>query len=231
MQQNPHPQSPPHSWRGAASAHGHLCPVSPNLSSKPRSSTKSLTYTPGLKPSLIIEKVSAYARSKLTSRSYIELFYFTHAGVAVTKTSNASVPDGYTFVDTKLGGIQLCPSNKSRAYKKVVLDENLTWAQVREAKTRYLAEIADIGWPPNTVELFHKFFYAMDNHPIMNQEIGYNIMVLYQAEVRKDWFKCAELDKPLYDISAVDPQMLQECTRRVHNRIALEMNNRCVCFF
>lgn len=61
MQQNPRPQSPPHSRRGAASAHGRLRPVSPNPSSKPRSSTKSLTYTPGLKPSLIIEKVSVYA--------------------------------------------------------------------------------------------------------------------------------------------------------------------------
>lgn len=225
IEQNPRLPSPPCSRRDAASVHDHLRPASPNPPSKPSSSTKSLTYTPGLKAGLIIEKVSSYTRSKLKSRSYVELFYFTHAGITATKTSNASVSEGFGLINTN-NGLQLRPYNEFKAYEKVVPDENLTWAQIREAKTHYLAEITDVGWEADIVELFHKFFYALDNHLLIHQEIGCDIMVLYQAEVCKDWFKCAKLNKTLYDISAIDQQMLQECTRRVHNGIATEMNNR-----
>lgn len=180
-------------------------------------------FVPGTKVGLLAERISSYARSRLLSKSYLELFYCTKEGMQLTKSSNISLgdSDAYGIISTN-DGLQFKPVSDFKAYKKAIPDENLAWHQVGDTLPVFLREIAALGWDPLIVEAFHGFYYRLNMHLVREKDYGDLVIVQYQADVRREWHYRLEQKKPLFDISVIDEDHMLICEDKVRHRLHRE---------
>ncbi|THH14350.1 hypothetical protein EUX98_g9624 [Antrodiella citrinella] len=212
------PQSPPRRTRHSPRRSRSRESTSPTRGRE--STSRVLTIKKGKSSGIILDKASPFARNKLKRFEYIGLYYFLKRVIAANKSSSGTASSTHTYgLVSTTDGLQLRPSNEFKADKNAIADEDLTWADVREAKVCFLAELGSLAnWSPDIVEMFHRYFYAMDGHAIMRQEIGYEVMVLYQAETRREWFERVELKRELFDLSVIDEAMIQDRALAIHRR-------------
>jgi hypothetical protein len=123
----------------------------------------------------------------------------------------AGVEADESFGITQIGSTQsLKPLTTFKASKKVVRDEDLTWAQLSIAKTGFLAAIEAAGWPKEHRAAVSSFFYAIENHPSqMNHDDYADIsLVIYQATTRRYWHDM--LDQGLgFNIAIINDRLLE----------------------
>jgi hypothetical protein len=66
-------------------------------------------------------------------------------------------------------------------------DNNLTWRQMTMAKNSILQHMTKAKWPNEHVEALANFFVSLDLHEMRLQPNGEEILLLYQARVRREW--------------------------------------------
>ncbi|KAH9928239.1 hypothetical protein B0H21DRAFT_712162 [Amylocystis lapponica] len=111
-------------------------------------------------PTELRPDISSFARNKLKSFEYVELWYFTLEGKA--------------------------PISAFKASKHVVLDTDLTWLQMTNGSVNFLWEIEPI-WPEVNVKALASFFYGITGHPSEELPHGYAALIVYQACMRRHW--------------------------------------------
>ncbi|KAJ7208918.1 hypothetical protein GGX14DRAFT_365111 [Mycena pura] len=121
-------------------------------------------------PGYLAPQISNFARKKLEDKEYIELWYWTKEGC----------------FDADL---IIWNHSAFKASKKVVRDEDLTWAQVSIAKTGFLNALEGAGWPAEHRGAMASFFYGIENHFTRTNHDKYadNILLIYQAQARRFW--------------------------------------------
>jgi hypothetical protein len=109
---------------------------------------------------------SNFAKKKLDDKQYVELWYWTKEGCLDADSLRAGVKADESFGITQISStLSLKHLTAFKASKKVVHDEDLTWAQLSIAKTGFLAAIEAAGWPKEHRTAVSSFFYAIENHP------------------------------------------------------------------
>ncbi|KAH8091367.1 hypothetical protein BXZ70DRAFT_482736 [Cristinia sonorae] len=176
-----------------------------------------LTFTAGKRVGRIGDQICAYARNRLRNFEYLPLFYCTAAGIEATKASSTALSDGYGLVPSE-NGLQIRPCNEFKAYQHVVPDENLSWAEVSDASYLFMAEIKALDWPRETVLAIHSFFYQLETHELRRREGGLEVLVHYQAIVRKSWHDHIDRKVELFDISKIDDEVMADCKEIVASR-------------
>jgi len=170
---------------------------------------------------------------------YIELYCFTPAGChdhANLRLSTADEAFGFTYSISPDGStsnsLTLKPVAALAHPGKIIPDEDLTWEQVRDAKSCYLSHIIEAGWDAAHVNALVSFFTSLDNHPYNDTPEGKQALVWYQAHARGDWhrklgttesFNLAILNKTLladFKKKAKD-QLVQNNVSQVSTPIAL----------
>ncbi|THH14540.1 hypothetical protein EUX98_g9601 [Antrodiella citrinella] len=187
----------------------------PPLPSNPNDVFK---FVEGTKVRNLPHKSCPYARSRLKDRKYIELFYFTLTGMKLTKISNASFGEGYGLVSTT-DGLQFKSLTDLKAYKKVVHDENLSWSEVAQARSVLLHEMNTMGYPDAILNSFHAFFYNLEMHSVRHKTYGEQILVQYQADVRREFYDRLEQKRELFDIAIIDEAVMMQCEDKVRDRV------------
>ncbi|KAJ7841945.1 hypothetical protein B0H13DRAFT_2365456 [Mycena leptocephala] len=109
---------------------------------------------------------SNFAKKKLDDKQYVELWYWTKEGCLDADSLRAGVKADESFGITQISStLSLKHLTAFKASKKVVHDEDLTWAQLSISKTGFLAAIEAAGWPKEHRTAVSSFFYAIENHP------------------------------------------------------------------
>ncbi|KAH9920805.1 hypothetical protein B0H21DRAFT_701890, partial [Amylocystis lapponica] len=109
--------------------------------------------------------ISPFARHKLNKFEYIELWYFTPAGLRATAASQHSTSDdAYSLVQTD-EVMAIKPLASVRASKSVVRDEDLSWRDMTIGGDTFLEEIADSHWPEPHKQALASHFYRIGRHP------------------------------------------------------------------
>ncbi|KAH8096990.1 hypothetical protein BXZ70DRAFT_1030876 [Cristinia sonorae] len=152
----------------------------------------SLTFTAGKRVGRIGDQICAYAR------------------IEATKALSTALGDGYGLVPSE-NGLQIRPCNDFKAYQHVVPDESLSWAEVSDASYLFMAEIKALDWPREAVLAIHSFFYQPETHELRRPEGGLEVLIHYQAIVRKSWHDHIYRKVELFDISKIDDEMMADC--------------------
>ncbi|KAL1739716.1 hypothetical protein HDZ31DRAFT_68658 [Schizophyllum fasciatum] len=139
-----------------------------------------------LAPDSFIPLPSAYARSKLDNQEYVELYYFTNEGCQEAANQKTSADDAFGL-SREDDQVTLRPASAVRASKNAIADENLTWTQMTIGKTGFLKAAVAAGWPEKHIAALTNFFWAIENHPILEREHGQAILLRFQAQTRRWW--------------------------------------------
>ncbi|KAJ7264095.1 hypothetical protein B0H12DRAFT_1012135 [Mycena haematopus] len=172
-------------------------------------------------PDYLGPRASNFAKKKLDDKEYVELWYFTKEGCLDAESLRAGVEADESFGITQIGStLSLKPLTAFKASKKVVRDEDLTWAQLSIAKTGYLAGIEAAGWPVEHRAALSSFFYAIEVHPsrMNHDEHADGILVIYQARARRFWHDMLSQNKG-FNLAIINGKLLDQISQEFHNKL------------
>jgi hypothetical protein len=138
----------------------------------------------------IEQRPASYALNKLNNLEYIELDYFTTRGCReATADTNKSISHN-TLAFTQLGDtFAICPLAALRPSRHIRNDEDLTWEEMLDTKSIMLQFMAKSGlWPAAHAMSIATFFLNLECHPRKSQKNGKKALMLYQNNVRWEWF-------------------------------------------
>ena len=165
-------------------------------------------------PDRIPNSPSEFAIGKLENLEYVELWYFTtegrrEASISFPTTHNNSVG----LLETELGLSLQLPSKSSRPSKNVIIDENLTWVQVMEARHSFVAAVDHAGWPEKHVQALGIFYVNLESLKMD----GYDPkpLILYQAVARRNWHRTLKGKGNSFNISIINESLLFELKNQI----------------
>jgi len=160
---------------------------------------------------------SKYALKKLADYDYVELYYFTvDACKDAAEYERTMAEDAFTLskIDDTMA---LKPLNSYKASTKAVPDARLSWQEVSIAKTKLLQCMQEAEWPAKHVMALAGFYVNLDSHEIREEEGGEQVLVQYQAEVRREWMDALignGTQKP-FDISIVNEERIRRIAAKL----------------
>ncbi|KAJ6548915.1 hypothetical protein B0H19DRAFT_952538 [Mycena capillaripes] len=172
-------------------------------------------------PDFLGPRASNFAKKKLEDKEYVELWYWTKEGCLDAEATRAGVEADESFGITQVGStLSLKPLTAFKASKKVVRDEDLTWAQFSIAKTGFLAAIEAAGWPKEHRAAITTFFYAIEKHSSRMNHDDYadNILVIYQARARCHWHDMLNQGNG-FNIGIINDRLLDQISQEFHNKL------------
>lgn len=173
--------------------------------------------------SFIAPRPSTYALSKLDAQEYLKLYYFTLEGcrdALNNQHSEASDAFGLTKIGDTVGLRQVAAVRLS---KNVIHDADLKWKQMTYAKTSFLQHASLAGWPKKHVDALAHFFVGIESSPFRTRKHGEQILLLYQARVRRHWQDCLKRDDgSAFNIALIDDRLLQTISNKVWDAVNAE---------
>ncbi|KAJ6482381.1 hypothetical protein DFH09DRAFT_1462357, partial [Mycena vulgaris] len=172
-------------------------------------------------PDYLGPRASAFAKKKLEDKEYVELWYWTKEGCLDAEALRGGVEADESFGITQVGStLSLKPLTAYKASKKVIRDEDLTWAQLSIAKTGYLAALEAAGWPNPHRASLASFFYTIENHPSRMNHDDYadSILVIYAARARRFWHDQLSQGKG-FNIAIVNDKLMDQISTEFHNKL------------
>lgn len=174
-------------------------------------------------PTFLDIKPARHILKKLEKKEFIELWHFTAEGCRDAAAVDLATPDGsYGLVDTGKG-LVFQTIGASSSSSKVIKDEDLTWNQLTEAKTRMIGCSRACGWSKFEVSQLVLFYLSLDVHPIRSQPYGLETVMRYQSRVRRDWTEKLRTGNP-YSIANVNDGLMKECPEEIRNEAQARNN-------
>ena len=141
-------------------------------------------------PSFLDIKPSRTVLKRLAKKEFLELWHFTAEGCRNAAAVDLATPDEtFGLVNTDKG-LLFQNIGASAASTKAINDENLTWNQLTEAKTRMIGCRKECRWKSYEIEQLILFYVSLDVHPMRSQPYGLEAIMRYQQRVRQDWTTC-----------------------------------------
>jgi hypothetical protein len=177
-------------------------------------------------PSFLDIKPARNILKRLEKKEFVELWYFTADGCRETSGADLLSSDDYNLVGTGNGRIVIRSEASAATSTKAVKDEDLSWEQLTEAKTRMVGCMKACGWSQHEVTQLVMFFLSLDVHPIRSQSYGLQTIMRYQDRVRRDW--TSRLKTDAYSISEVNDNLMKEFRDDIRNEVQAK-NNVSAC--
>ncbi|KAF5377919.1 hypothetical protein D9615_006696 [Tricholomella constricta] len=190
-------------------------PQEPVEDEQRRTKLKLRSFDPNLSvASVIVPRPSSYAINKLANFDYCELWYFTQEGCEDAQRSQRSEADD-AFGMAKMGEmVMLRPVASVQASKRVVQDADLTWEQFHYAQRSFVEHVLKAGWPEDHAQSLVRFFVHLENSPYINRENGKQILLTYQARVRRNWMDVMKQSEgAVFNIALINNDLMETIAR------------------
>ncbi|KAJ3516218.1 hypothetical protein NMY22_g14261 [Coprinellus aureogranulatus] len=126
----------------------------------------------------------------------------------------------------------LAPASAHKPSTKAVQDEQLSWRQVSIAKAGLIQAMTnEPNWPREHVTALATHFLELDNHDLRRVEHGEEALVVYSAEVRREWheeLKSTDDSVQPFDVGMINEERLQRVYNRTLSRKQASMLERSV---
>ena len=174
-------------------------------------------------PSFLDIKPAQHVTKRLEKKEFIELWHFTAEGCQeVAAVDIATTDETFSLVNTDKG-IVFQTIGASANSLKVTRDEDLSWNQLTEAKTRMIGCLRDCGWNKHEVTQLAMFYLSLDVHPIRSRPYGLETIMRYQDRVRRDWVAHLRTGNP-YSIAKVNNDLMKEYRDDIRNEAQARNN-------
>lgn len=211
LQQQQPPNPPPPQPEDDQPAPPQRTPTPPPPAPKPTSKAPAFRIDPSIAfPNHKRSRVATYAANRTRNVEFVELYYWTKAGLAEADVAFRSESDdamGFSLSD----GVATL-QKVSKASLKAIPDHLLTWEQIMSAKANFLYDIQyRYQWPHEAHQSFSRFYFNLDNHAERDKPFGKDALIRYHAKARHEWFdmiKANGTDGGVFPIDRIDNESL-----------------------
>lgn len=159
----------------------------------------------------------------------MELWYFTEKGCEEAHSSATSGPSDVFALSRVAGTLALKSLDASTASRAAIPDERLSWRDVSVAQKLLLHHMKEQGWPEEHVSTLATFFFRLEYHDIRRiSSLGDEVIVRYQAEVRREWHRLISSPKvqKVFDIGDISDKRLDAIERQLIKQEQVEYTTR-----
>lgn len=150
---------------------------------------------------------SGFAISKVENYEYVELSYFTTDACSEAARLDSITESTATAED--MAAVRL--ANALKPSLKAIKDEDIPWLDMSEAKLTLIETMEAAGWPSGWVAMLDKFFFHIENHALIREPDGRQILKRYMAKARREWHKCLkDADNEAFDISLINEELMTD---------------------
>ena len=174
-------------------------------------------------PSFLDAQPARHVLKKLEKKEFVELWHFTIQGCHDAALIDLQAPDDTFGIVHTDKGLMLQSVGASSVSSKVTRDEDLSWEQLTEGKTRLIGCMGSCGWSEHEVKDLARFFLNLDINPIRSQQYGSQAIMRYQEKVRKNWTTLVRDGSP-YSIARINNDLLKEYQRQIGLEIMARNN-------
>ncbi|TFY69257.1 hypothetical protein EVJ58_g520 [Rhodofomes roseus] len=157
---------------------------------------------------------SPYAIRRLEEGEYVELYYYTNAGLLAATAAVTQVGDALAMRTVNEDG------TTSWVPATVTPDSELTWEQFQEAVPRFIVAMKEARWAEERVIMLSKFWEKLQVHRFGRQwcpdPIDIRALITYQAEQRQRWHLAIHAPQGAWNISILSQEILRETHDRAY---------------
>ena len=161
---------------------------------------------------------SSYATRKLDKGEYVELWYFTNAGIDDSQAKTTI--DEEAMVPSKLadGTTVWIPATTARNAHTVLEDQDLSYDDFCLACPRFVDAMEAASWPADRVKMMALFWRNLQLHDYASSRdpLARRTLLIYQAEQRKKWHLAVKSPAGPYDLSRINQTLLERTRDRVY---------------
>ncbi|KAH9830052.1 uncharacterized protein C8Q71DRAFT_693639, partial [Rhodofomes roseus] len=156
---------------------------------------------------------AAFALRRLDKGEYVELHYFTNAGLDAADASFAQTDDEALVMRRgEDGSPTWAPAAAARGTKAVTPDQDLTTEQLWQAVPRFIKAMEEAHWDPDRMNMLADFWGNLHEHAYAQSRVENKnkAILIYQAEQRRAWHRALNTPKGAWDISIIVESLLLE---------------------
>ena len=162
---------------------------------------------------------SNYAIRKMQKGLYVELWYYTNAGLD-DALHNANMVDNEAMVMLRQpnGTTSWVPAASAKTALGVTDDKDIRWEDFCQAAPRMIVAMEEADWPQDRVTMLAKFWGNLQVHELRSSRdpLDQKTLLVYQAEQRRLWHLAISSPHGAYNISRINEEIIRKTREKVY---------------
>ena len=170
-------------------------------------------------PSVARVVASNYAVRKMEKGLYVELWYYTNAGLdEAFRNSNTVDDEAMIMVRLPNGSTSWVPAASSRTSSGVIEDRYILWEDFCQAAPRMIIAMEEADWPQERVAMLAKFWGNLQIHELQSSRdpLDQKTLIVYQAEQRRLWHLAISSPQGAYNLSCINEEIMRKTRDKVY---------------
>jgi hypothetical protein len=150
---------------------------------------------------------------------YVELWYYTNAGLdEALRSSNSMDDEAMMMLRLPNGSTSWVPSAASRSASAVIDDKFILWEDFCQTCPRMILAMEEADWPRERVKMLAKFWGNLQIHELRSSRdpLDQKTLMVYQAEQRRLWHNAITSPQGAYDISRINGDIMRKTRENVY---------------
>ena len=170
-------------------------------------------------PSVARVVASNYAVRKMEKDLYVELWYYTNAGLdEAFRNSNTVDDEAMMMVRLPNGATSWVPAASSRTSFGVIEDRYILWEDFCQAAPRMIIAMEEADWPQEHVAMLAKSWGNLQIHELQSSRdpLDQKTLIVYQAEQRRLWHLAISSPQGAYNLSRINEEIMRKTRDKVY---------------
>jgi hypothetical protein len=162
---------------------------------------------------------SNYAIKRLEKGQYLELWYYTSAGLLEAMKTNTTMDEDAMVMSRKPDGTaSWIPATTARDSKRAVDDKDLLWEDFCQAVPRIIIAMEEADWPQERIIMLASFWANLQIHELRSSSdpLDQKTLLLYQARQRRLWHLAIPTPRGAYNIATIDETIMRKTKEDVY---------------
>jgi hypothetical protein len=162
---------------------------------------------------------SNYAIRKMEKGLYVELWYYTNAGLDhALHSSNTADDEAMVMLRQPNGSTAWIPAASTKTAAGVTDDKDILWEDFCQAAPRMIVAMEEADWPQDRVTMLAKFWGNLQVHELRSSRdpLDQKTLLIYQAEQRRLWHLAISSPRGAYNISRLNEEVLRKTREKVY---------------
>ena len=162
---------------------------------------------------------SNYALRKMEKGLYVELWYYTNAGLDEAFHNSNSVDDeAMMMVHLPNGSTSWVPAASTKTSSAVTEDRNILWEDFCQAAPRMIVAMEEADWPQERVSMLAKFWGNLQIHELRSSRdpLDQKTLIVYQAEQRRAWHLAISSPQGAYNLARINEEIMRKTREKVY---------------
>jgi hypothetical protein len=162
---------------------------------------------------------SNYAIRKMEKGLYVELWYYTNAGLdEALRNSNTVDDEALMILRLPNGSTSWAPAASTKTSSSVLDDKNILWEDFCQAVPRMIVAMEEADWPKERVVMLAEFWGKLMVHELRSSRdpLDQKTLIIYQAEQRRLWHLAISSPQGAYNLSKINEEIIRKTRDKVY---------------